>query len=59
MATDPVCGMDVKERSAAGESSFEGETYYFCSKDCKVKFDEDPDLYVDEDDDEEEAESEE
>ena len=46
MATDPVCGMDVKERSAAGESSYEGETYYFCSKDCKGKFDQSPDLYV-------------
>ena len=56
MATDPVCGMDVKERSAAGESSFEGETYYFCSKDCKLKFDENPELYVEEG---EEVESEE
>ena len=56
MATDPVCGMDVKQQSAAGESNFEGETYYFCSKDCKRKFDQDPEQYVGE---AEEAETEE
>ena len=54
MATDPVCGMDVKERSAAGQSSYEGETYYFCSKDCKTKFDKDPELYAGEEEEEEE-----
>lgn len=39
---DPVCGMDVKESEAAGKSTYENETYYFCSQDCKQEFDEDP-----------------
>ena len=56
MATDPVCGMDVKERSAAGQSSYQNETYYFCSPDCKRKFDQDPEVYVGEGDEEESEE---
>ena len=47
MATDPVCGMQVDERSAAGSSVFGGRNYYFCSVACKKKFDETPALYDD------------
>ncbi len=39
---DPVCGMDVNLAAAAGHSTHEGETYYFCSNACKEKFDADP-----------------
>jgi P-type Cu+ transporter len=39
---DPVCGMTVDPQTAAGQSEFEGETYYFCSQMCKQKFDADP-----------------
>ena len=46
MATDPVCGMQVDEKSAAGQSDHAGGTYYFCSQDCKDRFDEDPDQFV-------------
>ncbi len=28
--TDPICGMEVDEKSAAGQSEHEGQTYYFC-----------------------------
>ena len=42
MATDPVCGMQVDERTAAGSSVFEGGNYYFCSTSCKQKFDANP-----------------
>ncbi|HEV2041704.1 MAG TPA: YHS domain-containing protein, partial [Casimicrobiaceae bacterium] len=42
MATDPVCGMQVDERTAAGSSVFEGRNYYFCSAGCKKKFDANP-----------------
>jgi YHS domain-containing protein len=31
MATDPVCGMQVDERQAAGQSAYQGETYYMKS----------------------------
>ena len=36
---DPVCGMEVDTANAAGHSEFEDRVYYFCSKDCKDKFD--------------------
>ena len=46
MATDPVCGMQVDERQAAGTSEHQGETYYFCSPRCKQQFDQDPARYT-------------
>ena len=46
MAKDPVCGMDVDERSAAGKSEYKGQTYYFCSPGCKRSFDRDPEKYI-------------
>ncbi|MFQ6058604.1 MAG: YHS domain-containing protein [Anaerolineae bacterium] len=46
MAKDPVCGMTVDEKKAAGTSEHMGKTYYFCSKGCKVAFDKDPEKYL-------------
>jgi Cu+-exporting ATPase len=46
MAKDPVCGMDVDPSQAAGQSVYKGQTYYFCSKGCKVAFDRNPEKYV-------------
>lgn len=43
---DPVCGMDVKEDTAAGKSDYNGQTYYFCSAGCTRRFDSDPEQYV-------------
>ena len=40
--TDPVCGMQVDPAKAAGTSQYQGQTYYFCSKGCKTKFDANP-----------------
>ncbi|MHB1262726.1 MAG: YHS domain-containing protein [Thermoplasmatota archaeon] len=37
-ATDPVCGMSVDKKSAAGTASHAGKTFYFCSKGCAQKF---------------------
>jgi YHS domain-containing protein len=45
---DPVCGMSVEPEEAAAESQYQGQTYYFCCKDCKRIFDEDPMSYVSE-----------
>jgi Cu+-exporting ATPase len=45
-ATDPVCGMEVDPRQAAGTSEYEGTTYYFCSVGCKRQFDKHPEEYV-------------
>ena len=46
MAKDPVCGMDVDEKTAAAESEYKGQTYYFCSPGCKRAFDQDPEKYL-------------
>ena len=46
MHIDPVCGMSVDEKSAAATSEYKGQTYYFCSKGCKVAFDKDPEKYL-------------
>jgi len=46
MAIDSVCGMEVKEEEAAGSSLYKGKKYYFCSKNCKEKFDENPEDFM-------------
>ena len=46
MAKDPVCQMDVDPKSAAAESKYQGQTYYFCAVACKAKFDADPRKYA-------------
>jgi YHS domain-containing protein len=45
-SVDPVCGSKVDEAQAAGKTGYAGVTYYFCSTDCKVRFEEDPGLYL-------------
>lgn len=54
---DPVCGMKFEVEEAAGESTYEGETYYFCGTGCKRAFDEDPERFVDEPGDEDSPKS--
>lgn len=46
MAKDPVCGMEVDEKTAAGKSEHKGQTYYFCSMGCKKSFDREPEKYA-------------
>jgi YHS domain-containing protein len=46
MAKDPVCGMNVDEKKAAGTTQHKGRTYYFCSAQCKAQFDKAPDKYL-------------
>ncbi|MEJ5292863.1 MAG: YHS domain-containing protein [Candidatus Methanosuratincola sp.] len=46
MAIDPVCGMDVDEKTAKFKSEYKGKTYYFCAPGCKRMFDKDPDKYL-------------
>src|SRR5262245_62133114 len=45
MARDPVCGMTVDEKSAAGKFAFDCTTYFFCSPHCLEKFKQDPSKY--------------
>ena len=43
---DPVCGMDIETATAAGQSEYKGQTYYFCGSKCKENFDLKPDQYL-------------
>jgi Cu+-exporting ATPase len=45
-ALDPVCGMRVAPEHAAGKSTYQGQSYYFCSTGCQAKFDGDPEKYL-------------
>ncbi len=47
MGLDPVCKMEVSPASAAAQSEYAGQTFYFCSTDCKRKFDANPQQYID------------
>lgn len=46
MAKDPVCGMEVDEKTAAATSVYQGQTYYFCARGCKKAFDDNPEKYL-------------
>ncbi|HEY7654146.1 MAG TPA: YHS domain-containing protein [Methylomirabilota bacterium] len=46
VAKDPVCHMDVDPKNAAGQSKYQGQTYYFCAAVCKQKFDAEPGRYL-------------
>ena len=46
MAIDPVCGMQVDEKSAAATYEYQGKTYYFCAPGCKASFAKDPEKYL-------------
>ncbi len=43
---DPVCGMVVDEKKVAATAVQKGKTYYFCSANCKAKFEKEPDRYA-------------
>ena len=46
MAKDPVCGMNVEEKTAKFKSEHAGKTYYFCNQSCKATFDNNPNKYA-------------
>lgn len=46
MAIDPVCGMQVDEKTAAATYEYKSETYYFCAPGCKASFARDPEKYL-------------
>lgn len=43
---DPVCGMRLDEAEATGHVDHNGQTYYFCSRNCQEEFEENPNRYV-------------
>ena len=46
MERDPVCGMLVDPKEAAGSRDYGGKTYFFCSNNCMERFSKDPERYV-------------
>jgi len=46
MAKDPVCKMEVNEKTSKFKSEHKGATYYFCNPGCKSTFDKNPAKYV-------------
>jgi YHS domain-containing protein len=46
MAIDPVCGMEVDEKTATIKSEYKGNMYYFCAPGCKSSFDKYPEKYL-------------
>ena len=44
MKKDPVCGMQVDEKNAVS-SQKSGDKQYFCSSECKDKYERNPDQY--------------
>ena len=42
---DPVCHMNV-QTAQAKSAVYDGHAYYFCSQDCRAKFEADPHTYV-------------
>jgi YHS domain-containing protein len=44
-AVDPVCGMTVS-KDTEYTAEYDGQMYYFCSKECRDQFMADPEKYV-------------
>lgn len=45
-ARDPVCGMAIDKEKAAIKAEYQGQTYYFCARVCKDKFEKNPEKYA-------------
>ncbi len=45
-SVDPVCGMQVEEDDCAAKTEYRGKTYFFCTSDCKKRFEEHPEKFV-------------
>ncbi len=43
---DPVCKCTVEEDKTGFSSEHEGKKIYFCSVECKEKFEKDPFMYM-------------
>jgi len=46
MTKDPVCGMQVDENNPQFQTQHKGQTYTFCSDQCKKKFEQRPEQYA-------------
>lgn len=46
MVTDPVCKKELNPADTQFSSDYENMRYFFCSEDCKRRFDHDPPLHL-------------
>ena len=46
MAKDPICKMDVDEKTAKWKTTHMGKTYYFCAPGCQKAFEANPHKYM-------------
>ncbi len=46
MAIDPICKMEVDEKTAKFKSEYKEKTYYFCAPGCKKEFDDNPEKHI-------------
>ena len=46
MERDPVCGMLIEKKDAAGMAEYKGKTYYFHTTDCNAAFERSPEKYI-------------
>lgn len=45
MAKDPICNMNVDEKTAKYTSEIKGDKIYLCSSACKQQFEQNPSKY--------------
>jgi P-type Cu+ transporter len=43
---DPVCGMVLEPDQVEAQSTYAGREFYFCSRECRDIFDQDPHRYL-------------
>ena len=46
MERDPVCGVEIRPGFEAANINYQGQTYHFCSVECRDLFREKPSQYV-------------
>jgi YHS domain-containing protein len=46
LSVDPVCGATVDEGDVSLKTEYAGQTYYFCSPECRRNFELDPAFYI-------------
>lgn len=46
MTTDPICGMEIDEKTSTVKSTVGDKEFYFCCPNCKARFDKDPSKFT-------------
>ena len=46
MQIDPICGMQVDEKTSQYKTEYKGKNYYFCAPGCKKAFESEPEKYL-------------